>query len=30
MAKMLSWVRSKLKARNEKKDPFGNDPFAVL
>ena len=28
--KMVTWVCSKLKAGNESKDPFGNDPFAVL
>ena len=30
MAKMLSWVCLKFKTGNEKKDPFGSDPFIVL
>ena len=28
--KMLTWVNSKLKANRATKDPFGDDPFAVL
>ena len=30
VAKMLSWICSKLKTDNDKKDPFGDDPFVVL
>jgi hypothetical protein len=30
ITKMLTWVCSKLKTQNSNKDPFGNDPFAVL
>lgn len=30
ITKILSWVCPKFKTENSNKDPFGNDPFAVL
>ena len=30
IAKIITWICSKLKTESETRDPFGDDPFIVL